>query len=54
MVLAVALTCGIIGFFVPLMFDRDVGGGLASVIFGSAAVVFGIFLGLLAARRSFE
>ncbi len=54
LVVAVTLGCGIVGFVVPLLFDRDVGGALASVIFGSIGVILGIFLGLFVARRVFD
>ena len=53
-ILGVTFGCGIVGFVVPLLFDRDVGGALASMIFGSVGVIIGIFLGLWVTKRVFD
>lgn len=46
--------CGATGFVVPLLFDRDVGGALASAIFGMAGLIVGAIAGLIAVRRNFD
>lgn len=45
--------CGVIGFVVPMLFDRDVGGALASALLGIGGAIFGLILGWLTIRRSF-
>ncbi|CAN5450029.1 hypothetical protein BH10PSE11_BH10PSE11_17650 [soil metagenome] len=49
-----AALCGVIGFVVPMLFDRDVGGALASALLGFGGVVFGLVLGYLTIRRNFN
>lgn len=48
-----AALCGLIGFFIPMLFDRDVGGALASTLLGTASVIAGFVLGSLVNRRNF-
>ena len=45
---------GAIGFILPLLFDRDVGGALASTIFGIAGMIAGAIAGLIVIRRNFD
>jgi hypothetical protein len=46
--------CGIVGFFSPLLFDRDVGGAMAAGILGIVGLVAGAAAGLLVIRRNFD
>lgn len=45
---------GALGLCIPLLFDRDVAGAMASAIFGSVALAGGVFLATLVARRQFD
>jgi len=47
-----ALLCGLIGFFVPMLFDRDVGGALAATVLGGAGIIFGAGVGTIVVRRN--
>jgi hypothetical protein len=48
--IGVAASCGVIGFIVPQFFDRDVGGALASAIFGMIGLAVGIAMGAAIVR----
>ncbi len=52
-IIGFAVLCGLIGFFIPMLFDRDVGGALASMLLGIAGVIAGFVLGTLVNRRNF-
>ncbi|MCF2524949.1 hypothetical protein [Bradyrhizobium sp. G127] len=52
-VIGFAILCGLIGFFVPMLFDRDVGGALASALLGMAGAAAGVIFGWLVIRRNF-
>jgi len=45
-----AALCGVIGFIVPQFFDRDVGGALASAIFGMIGLAVGVVIGAVITR----
>jgi len=47
-----AVLCGLIGFFVPMLFDRDVGGALAATVLGIAGTIFGAIAGVIVVRRN--
>jgi hypothetical protein len=47
-----AALCGIIGFIVPQFFDRDVGGALASTIFGMIGLAIGVAIGAIIVRQN--
>jgi hypothetical protein len=49
-----ALACGAIGFAVPLIFDRDVGGALAAELLGIAGLIVGSIVGAIIIRRRFD
>lgn len=53
-VIGFAALCGVIGFVLPMLFDRDVGGALASALLGVGGAAFGLFLGYLTIRRNFR
>ena len=53
-IIGFAILCGLIGFFVPMLFDRDVGGALASTLLGFAGGGVGLVLGALVNRRNFD
>jgi len=50
-VIGAALAGGAIGGVVPLLFDRDVGGALASTLLGIAGTIVGSVIGFLVIRR---
>lgn len=52
--IAGAVAGGAVGFFTPLLFDRDVGGALAATIFGFVGIVVGTVLGAIVIRRMFD
>lgn len=52
-IISFAALCGVIGFAVPMLFDRDMGGALASALLGIGGAVFGLVLGCLTVRRNF-
>ena len=49
-----ALACGVTGFVLPLMFDRDVGGVLAAELLGIAGLIVGSLIGAIIIRRNFD
>jgi hypothetical protein len=53
-VIAGAAAGGAIGFLVPLLFDRDVGGAMAAAIYGIVGLIVGTIIGLVAVRRKFD
>ena len=52
--LSTATIFGVIGFVVPLMFDRDVGGALASALLAIVGLVVGGIIGLIIIKRAFD
>ncbi len=52
-IIGFAVLCGLIGFSVPMLFDRDVSGALASTLLGIAGVIAGLVLGALVNRGNF-
>jgi len=53
-VLGIALVCGLIGLIIPQLFNRDVGGVLASELLGIAGLVVGVVLAAIIIRRRFD
>jgi nitrate/nitrite transporter NarK len=52
--IGIVAACGIVGFCVPLLFDRDVGAALAAELLGIAGLIFGFFVGAFVIRRNFD
>ena len=52
--LSTATACGVVGLVVPLMFDRDVGGALASALLAIVGLVVGGIIGLIIIKRAFD
>jgi hypothetical protein len=52
--IAATLAFGIIGWAVPLMFDRDVAGALASELLGTVGLIVGGVFGGIIIRRRFD
>ncbi len=50
---AIWFGCIAIGYFVPMHFDRDVGGALAAACLAIAGAVIGPFIALFIVRRVF-
>jgi general stress protein CsbA len=48
---AVWFGCIAVGYFVPMQFDRDVGGALAAAILMVAGAIIGPFVALFIVRR---
>jgi hypothetical protein len=46
--------CVLIGYGVPMLFDRGVGGAMASAIPAGIGSIIGIYVGLWAVRRIFD
>jgi VIT1/CCC1 family predicted Fe2+/Mn2+ transporter len=53
-IVGLALACGAVGFVVPLLFDRDVGGALAAATLGIVGLMLGVIVGLIISRRIFD
>lgn len=54
MLLGCAVTCGMVGFIVPLFFDRDVGGALAADLLATSGLIVGVVIGAVIIRRRFD
>jgi hypothetical protein len=54
LLIGIMAACGIIGFYAPLLFDRDVGGALAAELLGIAGLIFGFLVGVFVIRRNFD
>lgn len=52
-IIGFTVLCGLIGFFVPMLFDHDAGGALASALLGMAGAATGVIFGWLVIRRNF-
>ena len=52
--LAIEVFCILMGYGIPTLFGRDVGGGLASTIGAGIGSLIGVYLGLWAIRRIFD
>jgi hypothetical protein len=51
---AAVLACGVIGWAVPLAFDRDVAGALASALLGIIGLIVGGIFGWIIIRRNYD
>jgi hypothetical protein len=49
-----SLAVGMLGFYVPLLFDRDVGGALAASVLEIVGLVAGGFIRIVVVRRRFD
>jgi hypothetical protein len=47
------LLCGTVGLVVPLIFDRDVGGALASALLAIVGLIVGGIAGAMVNKRNF-
>ena len=52
--LSTAIIFGAVGLVVPLMFDRDVGGALASALLAIGGLIVGGILGAIVVNRAFD
>lgn len=52
--LSTATVCAAIGLAVPLMFDRDVGGALASALLAIVGLIVGGIIGAIIIKRAFD
>lgn len=52
--IAAALACGVIGWAVPLMFDQDVAGALASALLGTIGLIVGGIFGWIIIRQNYD
>jgi hypothetical protein len=52
--LLITAACALAGLIVPLLFDRDVGGAMASGILGVLGLVAGAVVALFTIRRVFD
>jgi hypothetical protein len=49
-----AVACGIVGFYVPLLFDRDVSGAFAASVLRIVGIIVGGIIGMVVVRRRFD
>ena len=49
-----SVAVGTLGFYGPLVFDRDVGGALAARVLEIAGLVIGGVIGMVVVRRRFD
>jgi hypothetical protein len=49
-----SVAVGILGFYGPMLFDRDVGGALAASVLEIAGLVVGGVIGIVVVRRRFD
>jgi hypothetical protein len=49
-----SVACGIVGFYVPLLFDRDVSGAFAAEVLAAVGVIVGVVIGMVVVRRRFD
>jgi hypothetical protein len=54
MLLSTATIFGAVGFVVPLMFDRDVGGALTSALLRTGGLIIGGLVGAIIVKRAFD
>jgi hypothetical protein len=52
--LSTATIFGVVGLVVPLMFDRDVGGAMASALLAIGGLIVGGIFGAIIVKRSFD
>jgi hypothetical protein len=52
--LSTAAIFGAVGLVVPLMFDRDVGGALASALLAIGGLIAGGIIGAIIVKRTFD
>jgi len=53
-VIAGAAIGGVLGFYIPWLFDRDVAGAMWAGIFGVVGLIVGAFLGVIVVRQRFD
>jgi hypothetical protein len=49
-----AVACGTVGFYVPLLFDRDVSGAFAASVLRLVGIIVGGIIGMFVVRRRFD
>ena len=54
LVIAAAAAGGLLGYVVPMLFDRDVGGVIAATIFGALGLALGAGVGVVIIGRNFD
>jgi hypothetical protein len=52
--LSTAAIFGVVGLVVPLMFDRDVGGAMASALLAIGGLIVGAIIGAIIVKRAFD
>ena len=52
--LSTAMIFGAVGLVVPLMFDRDVGGAMASALLAIGGLIVGAIIGAIIVKRAFD